>query len=42
MPEKTVEKYRSAITGKYVKEEYAKKHPKTTVKEKDKIKKKSK
>lgn len=26
--------YRSSITGRYVKEEYAKKHPKTTVKEK--------
>jgi len=33
-------KHRSAITGRYVTEEYAKKHPKTTVKETDRPKKK--
>jgi hypothetical protein len=38
--EKTVEHYRDAETGKYVTEEYAEKHPKTTVKETDKAKKK--
>jgi hypothetical protein len=38
--EKTVAHYRDAETGKYVKKEYAEKHPKTTVKETDKIKKK--
>jgi hypothetical protein len=38
--QKTVEHYRRADTGKYTTEEYAKKHPKTTVKEKDKVKKK--
>lgn len=32
--------YRSAVTGRYVKEGYAKRHPKTTVKETDKVKKK--
>lgn len=32
-------KARSAITGKYVKKSYAKNHPKTTVIEKDKPKK---
>ena len=32
-------KARSAITGKYVKKSYAKKHPKTTVVEKTKKKK---
>lgn len=31
--------YRSAINGKFVKENYAKKHPKTTVKETIKMKK---
>lgn len=30
-------RYRDAETGEYVTEDYAKKHPKTTVKEKDKI-----
>ena len=33
-------KYRSAITGRYVTEKYAKKHPKTTVKETDRPRKK--
>lgn len=33
-------KYRSAITGKYVTEKYAKKNPKTTVGERVKKKKK--
>jgi len=27
-------KYRSAITGRFVSEKYAKKHPKTTIREK--------
>ena len=31
-------RYRDAGTGKYVKKEYAEKHPKTTVKETDKKK----
>ena len=31
--------YRDAGTGKYVKKQYAEKHPKTTVKESDKLKK---
>lgn len=31
--------YRSAVSGRYVKEGYAKTHPKTTVKETDKVKK---
>lgn len=35
---KTVEHARNAETGEYVSKEYAKKHPKTTVVEKDKIK----
>lgn len=35
---KTVEHARNAGTGKYVSKEYAEKHPKTTVVEKDKIK----
>ena len=39
MPSKN-EKYRDAGTGQYVKKEYAEKHPKTTVKETDKPKKK--
>jgi hypothetical protein len=39
---KTQTRYRDAITGKYVTEEYAKKHPKTTVKETDKVKRKKK
>jgi hypothetical protein len=39
---KTVEHHRDAGTGKYVSKEYAQKHPKTTVKETDKIVKKSK
>lgn len=34
--------FRSAVTGKYVKEGYAKSHPKTTVKETDKVKSKTK
>jgi hypothetical protein len=37
---KTLTHNRSAVTGKYVSEEYAKKHPKTTVEEKDKVKRK--
>jgi hypothetical protein len=37
--EKTVEHYRDAETGRYIPKEYAEKHPKTTVKEKDKVKK---
>ena len=36
----TGSKARSAVTGKYVKKDYAKKHPKTTVVEKNKPKKK--
>lgn len=32
----TTTRTRSAVTGKYVKESYAKTHPKTTVKETDK------
>jgi len=36
---KYVEHARSAINGQYVSMEYAKKHPTTTVIEKDKIKK---
>ena len=35
-------KHRSAITGQYITEEEAKKHPKTTVSETDKKKKKTK
>ena len=34
---KKIEKFRDADTGHYVTEDYAKKHPKTTVKETDKI-----
>jgi hypothetical protein len=34
----TVKRRRSAITGEYVSEDYAKKHPKTTVTETDKKK----
>jgi hypothetical protein len=34
---KVAVRYRSAITGRYVTEEYAKKHPETTVKERDKV-----
>ena len=37
MAQKSVN-YRSAITGRYVKERYAKSHPKTTVKETNKNK----
>ena len=37
---KTTTRHRSAVSGKYVRESYAKKHPKTTVKETDKPKKK--
>jgi hypothetical protein len=33
-------RYRSAITGRYVTEAYAKKHPTTTVRERDKVNKK--
>ena len=36
-PEKTTH-YRDADSGKYVKKQYAEKHPKTTVKETDKKK----
>lgn len=41
---KKIERYRDAEDGKYVTKEYAEKHPKTTVKETDKVspKKKSK
>ena len=35
---KTVEHSRSAKTGEYVSKDYAKKHPATTVTEKDKVK----
>jgi len=35
---KTQTRYRDAGTGKYVKKKYAEKHPKTTVKETDKLK----
>jgi hypothetical protein len=38
MAKNTVNHWRSAKTGRYVKEEYAKKHPDTTVKESDKKK----
>jgi len=34
---KKIEKFRDADTGHYVTEEFAKKNPKTTVKETDKI-----
>lgn len=34
---KTSTRYRRADTGQYTTEEYAKKHPKTTVKETDKV-----
>lgn len=37
--EKKIERYRRADNGEYTTEEYAKKHPKTTVKETEKIKK---
>lgn len=37
MATKKVEHYRSADTGKYVTERYAESHPKTTVKETDKV-----
>ncbi|MCX5804093.1 MAG: hypothetical protein NTU69_11295 [Proteobacteria bacterium] len=40
MATKTVQHVRSAKTGQYVKKEEAKKHPSTTVTERDKIKKK--
>ena len=40
--EKKVVKFRSADTGKYVTEKFAKKNPKTTVKETDKVKTKKK
>ncbi len=33
MTKKTQESYRSAVSGKYVKEHYGKTHPDTTVKE---------
>lgn len=36
----TKKKYRSAVTGRYVSEKYAKSHPKTTVGEKVKKSKK--
>lgn len=39
---KTVERNRRADTGEYCTEEYAKKHPKTTVTEHDKVKPKPK
>ncbi|MBK8855126.1 MAG: multidrug transporter [Saprospiraceae bacterium] len=34
---KKIERYRDAETGEYVKQSYAEKHPKKTVKETDKI-----
>ena len=40
--QKKVTHHRSADTGRYVTEEYARKHPKTTVKETDKVKQKPK
>jgi hypothetical protein len=38
--QKTVTHHRSAETGRYVSKKYADKHPKTTVKETDKVKRK--
>lgn len=35
--ERKIERYRDAEGGQYVKKEYAEKHPKTTVKETDKV-----
>jgi len=35
-------KHRSAVTGRYVTEDFAKKHPKTTVREIDRLRKKQK
>ncbi|OGO66744.1 MAG: hypothetical protein A2029_13845 [Chloroflexi bacterium RBG_19FT_COMBO_47_9] len=35
--EKTITKHRDAGNGRYVSEEYARKHPQTTVKETDKV-----
>lgn len=40
--QKKITHHRSADTGKYVTEEYAKRHPKTTVKETDTVKPKPK
>lgn len=37
---KPTTRYRRADTGRYTTKEYAKKHPKTTVKETDKVQKK--
>jgi len=34
---KTIERHRSAKTGKYVTEKHAKNHPATTVTERDKV-----
>jgi len=34
---KTIERHRSAKTGKYVTEKHAKSHPSTTVTERDKV-----
>lgn len=34
---KKIKKHRSAETGRYITEDYAKKHPKTTVKETQKV-----
>jgi hypothetical protein len=34
---KTQTRYRDAVTGQYVTEDYAKKHKRTTVKETDKV-----
>lgn len=42
MATKKTTHYRDAESGQYVKEDYAKKHPKTTVKETDKKKGKGK
>lgn len=40
MAKKTITRHRDAGTGEYVTKEYAEKHPKTTVTEKDKVTKK--
>ena len=39
---KTITRHRRADTGEYTTEEYANRHPKTTVKETDKVKPKKK
>lgn len=42
MADKKIAHYRSAVSGQYIKESFAKSHPKTTVKETDKLKSTSK